>query len=285
MSRLFVNRYAEKTQSANILRTRRNGSGLNNAAKAVRQPRAEHELTPYHPLTELGIRSLLVLAPHPDDEVLGCGGLMALAVAQGVRVYVVVLSDGAAGGGAAQQEQECCTAAHAIGYLQRTDALSFWRLPDRGVLPDAALIQRIAQTIDTCLVEWVLAPSPFEIHPDHRAVCLAAMAACAMTNRRLGFYEVGQPLMPNCLVDISAVLDVKQQAMRCFESQMAVQDYGEHIAALNRYRSYTLGPRVTHAEAFHFVEPPVLAGGIEAMQVVVQQSLADRFVGFAAASR
>ena len=43
--------------------------------------------------------------------------------------------------------------------------------------------------------------------------------------------------------------------MRCFASQLAQQDYGEHIAALNRYRSYTLGSGVTHAEGYRLVAP------------------------------
>ena len=253
---------------------------MSNATHPAWRPPPEHEFTPYHPLAALDIRSLLVLAPHPDDEVFGCGGLLALAVAQGVRVQVVVLSDGAAGGDAAQREQECCAAAGEIGYRTHAGALSFWRLPDRGVVPDHALSWRIVQAIEGSRADWVLAPSPFEIHPEHRAVCLAAMLACAKAGTRLGFYEVGQPLMPNCLVDISAVLPVKQRAMHCFASQLAVQDYGEHIVALNRYRSYTLGPGVTHAEAFHFVEPLVLSAGPQGVLALQQQRLADHFVDF-----
>ena len=248
------------------------------------QPLSEPELVPDQPLGDLGIGSLMVLAPHPDDEVFGCGGVLALAVAQGVRVHVVVVSDGAAGGDAVQREQECLAAAREIGYLQHDDALQFWRLPDRSVAPDAALVQRMVQAIGHGRVDWVLAPSPFEIHPDHRAVCLAAMAACQVASVRLGFYEVGQALMPNCLVDISGVLPVKQRAMHCFTSQLAVQDYGEHVTALNRYRSYTLGAGVTHAEAYYLLEPGALSGGLDAVIESTRQRLLDRFIPTAPAA-
>ncbi|MBI5259515.1 MAG: PIG-L family deacetylase [Burkholderiales bacterium] len=245
------------------------------------QPLAEHLLLPYHPLRTLGIGSLLVLAPHPDDEVLGCGGLLALAVAQGVQVRVVVLTDGAAGGDAALREAEGRAAAREIGYLRHDDSLQFWRLPDRGLVPDEGLAQRLAQTITASRPDWVLAPSPFEIHPDHRAACQAAIMACSRpgvpAGTRLGFYEVGQALIANCLVDITTVQGIKQRAMHCFGSQLSAQDYDDHITALNRYRSYTLGPGVSHAEALHFVELAPAALTLEAVLAAQLRHLQQRF--------
>lgn len=242
------------------------------------QPLPEPELVPYQalaPWRDLGVNALLVLAPHPDDEVFGCGGLLALAVQQGVRVQVVVVSDGAAGGNAVVREQECRSAAHILGYGHDEDSLQFWRLPDRGLVPDAALVDRIRLAIAASRVDWVLAPSPFEIHPDHRAVCEAATLACAGMDVRLGYYEVGQALMANRLVNISAVQALKQQAMRSFASQLEVQDYAEHIIALNRYRSYTLGPGVTHAEALFLVDGDLPASGRDAALWSLQRRWPD----------
>lgn len=215
----------------------------------------EPELVPYQALTAVPVRSLLVLAPHPDDEVFACGGLLALAADQGVDARVAVVSDGAAAGDAAVREAESRRAAEMIGYARCTDSVTFWRLADRGVVPDAALIDRISAVTGAQGAEWLLAPSPFEVHPDHRAVALAAIAATPRTGARLGFYEVGQPLMPNLLIDITPVVARKLAAASCFASQLAIQRYEEHLTALNRYRSYTLGPQVTHAEAFWFPEP------------------------------
>jgi len=214
----------------------------------------EPDLVPYVAVSSLPVRSMLVLAPHPDDEVFGCGGTLALAARQGVDVRVVVVSDGAQGGDAAARQLECRRAAVALGYDRGGEALQFWRLPDRGVAPDAALVERIRRLLEQRRPEWLLAPSPLEIHPDHRAVCLAAITAAAEGEARLGFYEIGHPLMPSLLVDITPVLALKQQALDCFPSQLASQRYDEHILALNRYRAYTLGPAVSHAEAYWFPE-------------------------------
>ena len=64
------------------------------------------------------------------------------------------------------------------------------------------------------------------------------------------FYEVGTPLAPNFLLDITPVWVSKQQAMQCFESQQVVQDYARHIEGLNAFRTYTLNADVKYAEAF-----------------------------------
>lgn len=212
----------------------------------------EPELVPYSAMSTLPVRSMLVLAPHSDDEVFGCGGTLTLAVQQGVDARVVVVSAGDQGGDAPQRERECRSAAAVIGYGTTEPRLRFWGLPDRGLVPDQTLVQRIQQAVQEQAAEWLLAPSPFEVHPDHRAVCRAAIIAAARCKTVLGFYEVGQPLMPNVLVDITPVLAHKERAMACFVSQLAVQRYDQQISALNRYRAYTLGSGVSHAEAFWF---------------------------------
>src|SRR5438132_8706173 len=65
----------------------------------------ESEAIPYEPLDLQGER-LLVLAPHPDDEVIGCGGLIARHLLAGRRVRVVVVTDGAEAGAPKVREEE-----------------------------------------------------------------------------------------------------------------------------------------------------------------------------------
>ena len=74
----------------------------------------EAEAIPFEPQDLRGER-LLVLAPHPDDEVIGCGGLVALHLRDGRKVHVVVATDGAQAGDAAQRESESRTALASLG--------------------------------------------------------------------------------------------------------------------------------------------------------------------------
>src|SRR5213592_3128523 len=99
-------------------------------------PIPEAEAIPFEPQDLRGER-LLVLAPHPDDEVIGCGGLVALHLREGREVRVVVATDGAEAGDTARREAESRAALASLGGA----SIEFLRFPDRrladaGDLPD-----------------------------------------------------------------------------------------------------------------------------------------------------
>ncbi len=217
---------------------------------------AESDLVPYSACTVLPAQAVLVLAPHPDDEVFGCGGAIARHVKTGVAVSVLVLTDGALYGDTSVRQLESRAAAKVLGYGEP----QFWNYPDRGLLYDDALVQRLAEKIAQTGADLVYAPSPWEAHPDHRQTYMLAVAAVRQSapNVRLALYEVAAPLRPNVLLDITDLVAIKSAAMRCFESQLEQQDYAAHMQALNRYRTYTLGPEVLAAEAFWLVSPQAL---------------------------
>jgi LmbE family N-acetylglucosaminyl deacetylase len=239
----------------------------------------EPELVPYDARAVLPLRHLLVLAPHPDDEVLGCGGLIASTLQAGAAVTVVVASDGAQAGDAAVRQAESRAAAVVLAAGGQGPQLRFWGLPDRGLLDHTGLVPRLQHLLSSCGADGVLLPSPFEVHPDHRALSLATLQAARSTAVVAEFwcYEVGQPLLADVLIDITPVLSLKRAALRCFASQMAVQAYDEQMLGLNRYRAYTLGPSVSHAEAFQRVPAAALAGGLDAVLDSIDTRLRSRF--------
>ena len=229
----------------------------------------ESELMPFEASPLPAARRVLVLAPHPDDEVFGCGGTLFLLAETGAAITVVVATDGAQGGAAGsgesdtlirEREAEACAAAVTLGYA----APVFWRLADRGLRYGEALVERLIEAIRKTQAELVFAPALTELHPDHQALALAAAEAL----RRLGgglqiaFYEVSAPQLPNMIIDITAAEAAKAAAMRCFRSQLAQQPYDEHITALNRYRTYTLASGAHAAEAFFATTAAELANGI-----------------------
>lgn len=208
----------------------------------------ESDLIPYSACTVLPARAALVIAPHPDDEVFGCGGAIASHVRHGQPVCVLVLTDGALYGDAAVRQLESNAAAAVLGY----GLPEFWAFPDRGLRYSEALVTRLVAKIAATGSDLVYAPSPWEIHPDHRQAHMLAVEAVRRSAPivRLAFYEVGAPLRPNLLLDLTSLMDTKEAAMRCFASQLQQQDYVGHIQALNRYRSYTLSHQVQAAEAY-----------------------------------
>jgi O-antigen biosynthesis protein len=227
----------------------------------------ESDLVPYQAVAGIASRSVLVLAPHPDDEVFGCGGAIAAHVRSHVPVSVIVLTDGSGQGEPGQREQESRAAAQVLGY----GTLEFWSYPDRGLRCDDEIVSRVGQAIRERGADLVYAPSPWEIHPDHRQAAAIAAEAVRRTGVRLAYYEVGAPLRPNLLLDITGDLDTKARAMQCFASQREQQDYPRHIGALNEYRSYSLPSEVKAAEAFLLLSAAdldsTLAGELAAVPV------------------
>ena len=226
-------------------------------------------------------RRILVFAPHPDDEVFGCGGALARAVKAGADIRVVIISDGSLGQSGptlsdalrSQRERESCLAAEIIGYPPP----KFLQHKDRSLRFNQSLLSEIHEEIVDFSPELVLTPSFTEVHPDHRAVAQSVLAASESIAAEAGqtkespdgldrhprfdvaFYEVGQPLRPNLLIDTGPVYEVKRAAMMAFSSQLSEKSYARLIEALNVYRTYTLDAKTTHAEAFFLVSHAALA--------------------------
>lgn len=218
----------------------------------------ENLLVPYQAVTKIPATQVLVLAPHPDDEVFGCGGAIMRHVEQGIPVHVIVLSDGAFGVDddkvadyTQQRQNESIDAANILGY----GVPVFWQYRDRDICYGEKLVQEILTAISETQADLIYAPSVFEMHPDHRALGIATVEAVRRIGNtiRLALYEVGIPLHPNQLLNISNLAKRKQNAMACFVSQNEKQRYDLDIAALNRYRTYTLPADVTAAEAYILV--------------------------------
>ena len=224
----------------------------------------EHWYIPYQTAQLPPAQKVWVLAPHPDDEVFGCGGAAITYAAQNTQVHVTVVSSGT---GYAQGDQ--AAALQATREAETNAALQsmglgpahFMQLPDRGLNQCADLPRQLLLELKQHQFEVVFAPSLDEVHPDHLAVTRALLSALAQLKAEGGAlpwlvqYEVGAPLKPNLLLDLTAVWARKQQAMQCFASQQETQDYAKHIEALNTFRTYSLPASVSHAEAFRVLAP------------------------------
>lgn len=223
----------------------------------------EHTHIPYSTSTLPPARRVLVLAPHPDDEIFGCGGSLALYRQTGTEISVHVLTDGAGFAAEAQRkavqevrQSETNGALASLGIPPAT----FGSMPDRSLSDRVDLVQYVTDIIQNSSADVIFAPSLWEIHPDHLATSRAAWNA-VIDMQRLGakvptllFYEVGSPQRPDLLVDITAVWPQKQRAIQCFPSQLALQDYARHMRALNIFRTYTLPESVRYAEALGHVD-------------------------------
>jgi len=214
--------------------------------------------------------SALAIAPHPDDEVLGPGGLLAQLAASGAAVRVLFLSDG--GGGIenvanraayrARRRNESARAAEILG-LAGCDALD---LAD-GALSDHLdeIAAGIARAILSQRPELLLVPSPLETSADHRAAfaalhrllaplrvggATAENALSGFEDLRILVYEVNRPAFPDLLVDVSPQAEILERAFAAHQSQAERHPYWNAALGLRRHRTLSLPPGVDLAEGY-----------------------------------
>ncbi|MBI5611082.1 MAG: bacillithiol biosynthesis deacetylase BshB1, partial [Deltaproteobacteria bacterium] len=176
---------------------------------------------------------VLVIAPHPDDAELFCGGLLAKLGAQGYRCGVLDLTRGerASRGTPALRQQEAEAAAQVLGLHWRGNL----GLPDAGL--DGASdtqVQALVEQLRVIRPELVLAPWRHERHPDHVAASQLAKRAvflCGLRNwptpdqlahtvTQLLYYPMRSQTRPSFVVDIAEFAEIKARAVACHASQV-----------------------------------------------------------------
>jgi N-acetylglucosamine malate deacetylase 1 len=199
-----------------------------------------------------GNQRIVVLAPHMDDEVIGCGGTIARHVAAGSQVSVIFLTDGRRIGDAmgATRKSEARSALSELGVHQ----IEFLDAADGGLMEAAVgLAGSLLAHLERIRPALVYLPFFLEEHPDHRAaslLLLEAMRGSPLTFHCHG-YEVWTPLFPNCLVRIDETVEQKKRSLAHYQSQLAESDYMHTAIGLNAYRSNAfLGETCRFAEAF-----------------------------------
>jgi N-acetylglucosamine malate deacetylase 1 len=210
--------------------------------------------------------NILVIAPHPDDEAIGCGGTICLHSARGDRVTAVFLTSGELGlkqvsseTAWAIREREAKVAARILGLAET----AFLRLPDWAVgdhlAGGAALLKPILKHEQPDLI---FLPHPDDWHPDHRAAWPVLKRALRGVKPSrcpvLRAYEVWTPLATGEEVqDISAVMPRKLRALRAHRSQLEEFDYVSAVQGLNRFRG-ALSGKCRYAEVFVDLHPSML---------------------------
>jgi LmbE family N-acetylglucosaminyl deacetylase len=215
--------------------------------------------------------NVLIVAAHPDDEVLGCGGVTVRHVERGDRVYVVVVTRGFPeifSPEIDEEDRQHAREAHEILGGAGIFFLDF-PAPRLDTVPGHELADALREVIFSVNADVVYTPFGGDLHTDHKATYLATLVASRPVNhcpvRRLLCYETlsetdwASPLddsafKPTVFVDISDVLERKLQALACFRNELKQPPHPRSlraIEALARVRGSTAG--LMAAEAFMLV--------------------------------
>jgi len=207
------------------------------------------------------LRPFAVLAPHPDDETLGCGGLISRATRLGVEARVIVLTDGGASHVApgwttarlgATRRAETVMAVEALGLTP--DHLHLLDRADGALDDDARTVELVADILARNAIETLFVTDPADSHPDHRAAFrIACRLVAEGTASGLVTYPVSQCFEGGDLsrfehLTVATELQRKMAAIACHATQLGTvlppgsgfslttDDLGPFRAPVERYR-------------------------------------------------
>jgi LmbE family N-acetylglucosaminyl deacetylase len=214
------------------------------------------------------MNKILVIAPHPDDEILGVGGTIARYAAEGKEVYVAIVTKACPPDFSeedAEIDRREALAAHRILGVKDTIFMSF-PAARLDTIPHRDLNRELVKVCQQIQPDTIYIPFNGDIHLDHQKVFLSALVAARPNHsnapRYIYAYEtlsetnwyapyLTPNFVPNTFVDISAHLETKIEAMQAYASQIKPfpnERSEESLRALATLR----GSTVNHfaAEAF-----------------------------------
>lgn len=219
------------------------------------------------------MKNVLVIAAHPDDELLGEGGTVRKLVEKGTECRAVIIGEGITSRAAQRNDAnineldtlkcDARSAAKKIGYF----SVDFCDLPDNRLdgLELLDVIKVVDFYIDKYKPDTIFTHHHGDLNIDHRIVCEAVLTACRpvgdYTVERIYSFETPSStewnylyensFRPNVYFDITETLEAKIAGMQCYRSESAIYPHPrspEALRALSEYRGSTVG--VKNAEAF-----------------------------------
>lgn len=272
-----INRYAkERDAQATYRFAVKDWTGINDiniAAQVVGIEGFDKWLEPQPlPLKEFG--SILVLAPHQDDEVIGAGGTMLLAADMGAKLTIVFVTDGGAKphkmlmrsgryptpeAFVERRYSEASRVCEALGAEMVKLGVSNAR-----PAPDIETLDRLQSVIEQARPDAILTPWLLDLRPKHRMVnhlLWLVRHRAGLPKCEVWGYQVNNTLFPNCYVDITDVAERKRELVRFYQSQIEyLRRFDHETLGLNAWNGRFVPNRAAAEKEFFleifFVLPP-----------------------------
>lgn len=199
--------------------------------------------------------NVLVVAAHPDDELLGVAGTVALHAEAGDEVMLAVMCEGVSVRYGPERHEAVCSQTRQAAAILGAQHLHFGNLPEQRL--DTLAISDVAREVETLIrnfePEVIYTHFTGDINRDHRAlaeaVAVAARPYAAPSVREIlmfetpsstewGLDEPGRLFRPNCYIDIAPVLDKKLAAFSCYTAEVRPYPHPRSLRALEERARY-----------------------------------------------
>jgi LmbE family N-acetylglucosaminyl deacetylase len=196
-------------------------------------------------------KSVLVLCPHIDDDVIGLGGTLYQYRQLGIPVTVIYFTTENE-----RRKKEGENIAEFLGYKK----VQFYDFQPEQISHSSEIQKILESFLKENSFDVIYAPFHLDRHKDHIALSLhlaKALQSIPELKAEIRCYEVWSPLFPNQVVDISNVIEYKKKGISICQSQMESVNYIDLALSLNRYRGITSTRerQMKYAEAFYAAAP------------------------------
>jgi len=200
----------------------------------------------------------LCVAPHPDDEIIGCGGMLCLYP----KNFDVVIM-GSSGTDYKKRTAHEHAKARTVEFnsiMKKLGIKNHWIYQTYGVCGIKqmnAMFEQYIRDLDTKKYDYIFLPVPHDKHHDHNYITNKLFKRILRKNGynkdlKIVFYEVWSLIPnPNVFIDITSVADKKHKTLSLYKSAHALYKYADVTQGLNRYRGHQAGLPTGYAEAFY----------------------------------
>lgn len=219
-------------------------------------------------------KNIIIIAPHADDEILGCGGIVSKYKTNGNKVFIAIMTNANVGAPSIFSKSDIAEiraeaiAAHKLLGVDNTIFFDF-PAPALSTFPSFEISNSLDKILRENNINTMFIPHRGDIHLDHSVIYHAALVAARPINncpvKDIYTYETlsetewaapfsDDAFIPNVFIDITSNLENKLKAMECFKSQLKEAPHPrslEIITALAKMRGSTVG--YNYAEAFMLV--------------------------------
>lgn len=200
--------------------------------------------------------TVLVIAPHPDDEVIACGGTVYKHTTNGGKAWLCVVTDGSKlyeSTDVGRRREECLYSARLLGF----ERVIFMDFEDGKLMENLEVLKaKLSGLVKD--FESVFVPHPFDHHPDHIALSLSVLS---MFQERplfkLYLYGVYNTFRYNKAVDVTDVYHVKKRAMLSYSYSLSRPDImiNRTEGMMRSHQIHTMEDRLY--ETFLFIDKPM----------------------------
>lgn len=215
---------------------------------------------------------ILVIAPHPDDETLGCGGTLLKHKNSGDKVYWMIVTNIHTKNGWSQDEvQKRQKEIHQVSEMYGFEKIFKLNFPTTmlDTIPYNELITKMSVVLQEIKPSIIYLPNHSDVHTDHQITFRFAISCCKNFRvsfiRKILMYECLSEtefapslreyiFMPNVLIDISEYFQLKLEILKVYASEVMAPPFPrsvETVTSLARYRGSRIGKK--YAEAFYLL--------------------------------